>query len=85
MAKLQQLEFREPDLASELLGDGLWIAYAVFALVWLNSIARRQKSRWLTTVREGLVVPRLRVRDLAWVKELRPRPPIFSKPESAGL
>jgi hypothetical protein len=85
VAKLQQLEFREPDLASELLGDGLWIAYAVFALVWLNSVARRQKSRWIIAVRERLVVPiatRLRVRDFAWVKGLRPRPPIFSEPES---
>jgi len=31
VAKLQEAEFRESDMSSDLLGAGLWIAYAVLA------------------------------------------------------
>jgi hypothetical protein len=82
IAKLQSAEFREPDLASDLLGEGVWIAYAVFALVWFHSLSRRELSHWVVTAREKFVAPmvaRQRVRGLAWGKGLRPRTPIFSK------
>ena len=39
IAKLQRAEFRGSDMASCLVGGGLWIAYAVFALVWFHSMA----------------------------------------------
>jgi hypothetical protein len=65
-----------------LLGEGVWIAYVVFALVWFHSLSRRQLSYWVVTAREKFVAPmvaRQRVRGLAWVKGLRLRTPIFSK------
>lgn len=86
VAKLHDVEFREPDLSSDLLGAGLWIAYAVFALVWFHNVAQRRTFRWLATVGERVVVPlvaRQAVRGLERLKGQRPRAPIFSEPATA--
>jgi hypothetical protein len=44
-------------MSSDLLGAGLWIAYAVLALVWFRCEAPRRILPWLTTVRERVVAP----------------------------
>jgi hypothetical protein len=77
-AKVHEAEFREPDISSDLLGAGLWIAYAVFALVWFRGVAQRRTLRWLATVGERVVAPliaRQRVRYLENEKVLEPRRP----------
>jgi hypothetical protein len=86
VAKLQAAEFREPDMPSDLLGAGLWIAYAVLALVWFRSVAQRRSLRWLATVCERVVAPmvaRQMVRGLESVKWRRPPEPIFREPAAA--
>jgi hypothetical protein len=88
VAKLQEAEFREPDMPSDALSAGLWIAYGVFALVWFRSMARRRTSRWIVTIRKrvgAVMVARQTVRGLESVKGQRPRAPIFSKPAAARI
>jgi hypothetical protein len=84
VATLHAVEYHEPDLASDLLGTGLWIAYAALALFWFRCIAQRGTLRWLLTARERIVVPlvaRQRARYLEHAKELeRPRPRILTEP-----
>ena len=50
VAKIREAEFHEPDLSSDLLGAGLWVACAALALVWFRSVAQRRTLGWLTTV-----------------------------------
>jgi hypothetical protein len=88
VAKLQAAEFREPDIPSDLLGAGLWIAYAVLALVWFRSVPQRRILRWLASVREGVAVPMVAsqtVRGLQSVKGERPPAPIFPEPADARI
>ncbi|HEV3303823.1 MAG TPA: hypothetical protein VG055_29485 [Planctomycetaceae bacterium] len=88
VAKLHEAEFHEPDLSSDLLGAGLWIAYAVLALVWLRMVAQRRTLRWLFVVRRRVVAPMV-VRYAVWsaqrVKEQRPRVPTFTEPATARI
>jgi hypothetical protein len=88
-ANLRQFEqaiYREPDLASEWLGAGLWVAYAVLALVWFRIFARRHAIRWLVAVRERVAVSifaRKKVSTLASVAE--PCAPLAPEPEIAPV
>jgi hypothetical protein len=88
VAKIRELEFHEPDLSSDLLGAGLWIAYAVLALVWLRMVAQRRTLRWLFVVRRRVVAPMV-VRYAVWgaqrVKEQSPRAPTFSEPATVQI
>ena len=84
VAKLQEAEFREPDMPSDALGVGLWIAYGVFALGWFRCMARRRTSQWRIIVGKRVVaalVTRQMARGLESVKGQRPRAPIFSEPK----
>ncbi len=90
VAKVREAEFREPDISSDLFGPGLWIAYALFALVWFRSLAQRRTLRWLATVGERVVAPlvaRVAVRGFERLKGERPRAqvPIFSEPATAQI
>ncbi len=83
VAKLNEAEFRDRDLSCDLLGAGLWIAYAALALVWFRGVMRRRTAMLLATVRERIatfMVARPEGRGLKTVKGLRPRPPLLSEP-----
>jgi hypothetical protein len=89
VAKLQQAEFREPDMSSDWLGTGLWIAYVVLAFVWFHSVGQRGRLRWLKTVRARVVAPlvaRQRVRYLESEKAIEsPRPRIILEPAASRV
>jgi hypothetical protein len=88
LAEIQKAEFREPDLSSDLLGAGLWIAYAVLALVWLRMVAQRRTLRWLFAVRRRVVAPmvwRFAVWGIERAKGQRPQATIFSEPATARI
>ncbi|HET6326187.1 MAG TPA: hypothetical protein VFG04_16030 [Planctomycetaceae bacterium] len=84
VATLQSVEYHESDLSTDLLGAGLWIAYAALALFWFRAIARRQALGWLRTAREQVVIPavaRYRARALESARELEmPRPRVYAEP-----
>jgi hypothetical protein len=44
---LQHAVFHEPDLSSQWLATGVWVAYPVLALVWMRSVAQWRRLRWL--------------------------------------
>jgi hypothetical protein len=84
VATLHAVEYHEPDLSGDLLGAGLWIAYAALALFWFRVGAQRRTLRWLVTARERIGTPVLayvRTRYFGNAKEPeRPRPRIFAEP-----
>lgn len=87
VAKLQAAEFRERDMPIDLLGAGLWIAYAVLALVWFRRVAQRRTSQWLATVRERVVaalVTRQMARGLESVQGRLPRAQDSRKDEESS-
>jgi hypothetical protein len=88
VAQLHKYEFREPDLSSDLLGAGLWIAYAVLAGVWLRGVAKRRTLRWLLAVQRRVVAPmvaRQTVRGLAIVTRQNRRARILSEPATVRI
>jgi hypothetical protein len=88
VAQLQKAEFRERDLPSDMLGAGLWMAYAVLAMVWLRMVAKRRTLRWLFAVRRRVVAPMV-ARYAVWgverVKEQRPGAPLFTEPATVQI
>jgi hypothetical protein len=88
VAQLQKAEFRERDLPSDMLGAGLWMAYAVLAMVWLRMVAKRRTLRWLFAVRRRVVAPmvaRYPVWGVERVKEQRPGAPLFTEPATVQI
>ncbi|HXY34045.1 MAG TPA: hypothetical protein VEI07_07450 [Planctomycetaceae bacterium] len=86
IAQIKKADFHEPDLASELLGEGLWLAYALMALIWFRRVMRRRTARWLLAVQRRVVAPmvaRQTARGLALVTRQRQPAPIFSEPAAA--
>jgi hypothetical protein len=84
VAKIHSLDYQEPVLSSDLLGPGLWIAYAGLALFWFRGVAPRRTLRWLMTTCKSIgatVLARYRARSLEIAKEVaRPRAQIFPEP-----
>jgi hypothetical protein len=88
IAHLHKCEFREPDLSTDLLGAGWWLAYAVLALVWLRTVAKRRTLRWLLAVQRRVVAPmvaRQTVRGLAIVTRQQERARILSEPAAVRI
>jgi hypothetical protein len=85
---LQQAIFHEPDLSSEWLAVGLWVAYAALALFWCRALAQRWGADWLATVRRRVVAPvaaRRRIRSFRGVKEQSAFAPVLCEPAAARI
>jgi hypothetical protein len=89
VATLHAVEYHEPDLSGDLLGAGLWIAYAALALFWFRVGAQRRTLRWLVTARERIAHERIGALVLAYThtryfgngkEPERPRARIFAEP-----
>jgi hypothetical protein len=87
VATLHAVEYHEPDLSSDLLGAGLWIAYAALALFWFRVGAQRRSLRWLLIARERIAHARIGTPVIAYARTRyfgsapeRPRPRIFAEP-----
>jgi hypothetical protein len=86
LREFQKAIYHERDLSSDLLGAGLWVAYAVLAFVWFRAVARRHVAFWLATIGERVVVPivaRRRVRSLA--RAPKPRAPLAPEPAISAI
>jgi hypothetical protein len=86
LREIQKAFYHEPDLSSELLGAGLWVAYAVLAFVWFRILARRHVALWLGIIGEWVVAPivaRRRARPLSRAPE--PRAPLAPEPAIAPI
>jgi hypothetical protein len=54
---IQRAEFRPWELSPDLITAGLWIAYALFALMWFRMALRQNEGRWQAWARERILVP----------------------------
>ena len=54
---LQRAEFRPWELSPDLITAGLWIAYALFALMWFRMALRQNEGRWQAWARARILVP----------------------------
>ncbi len=54
---LQRAEFRPWELSPDLITAGLWIAYALFALMWFRTALRQSEGQWQAWARERILVP----------------------------
>jgi hypothetical protein len=54
---LQRAEFRPWELSPDLITAGLWIVYALFALMWFRTALRQNEGQWRAWARERILVP----------------------------
>src|ERR1700678_2378868 len=54
---LQRAEFRPWELSPDLIAAGLWIVYALFALMWCRTALRQNEGQWRAWARERILVP----------------------------
>jgi hypothetical protein len=84
---LQRAESREPDdMPTEWLNVGIWLAYAILALVWCRALTQGRMGTWLAAARLRLapvLAARRRIRSLQAVRRARRAAEILSERATA--